>query len=668
MEKIYSKYQKILHLDIETFSSNDIKLGVYKYADADDFEIMLIGYAYDNEEVQQIQLARGEKIPKQLREDILSPLTFKIAHNASFERICLSRYLLGRNKYLDPHSWFCTMVMSSMLGLAKSLEDVGNLLNLRPEDKKKSVIGNQLIRFFALPQIPKRTNNFRTRNRPNDDLEKWELYCEYNRNDVIAEREIFNKEINYLNITPDEYEMYCVDAKINDLGVGIDLNLCSNIQAYLDSKKFTLNSKLKELTGLENPNSTQQIIRYLNSKGIETSSINKDKIEDLISMIDDEKIIEILTILQSTKKTSVSKYQTMLNSAIYDSKEDLSKCHGTLQYCGASRTWRWAGRLIQTQNLPRNSIKHLKEVREFAMKNDFESIELMYSNTLQIMSELIRTAMIPAKNSRFVVCDYNAIESRVAAWLADEKWKLRAFEEGKGIYEATASKMFNIPIESISHDSVERAKGKIAELAGQYQGGIGAYKRFGADKYGLTDSQIKSLVDTWRDSNKGIVKFWDLLENGCKKVILNPGLEIYLPRGLSIKSNGKILFIKLPSKRSLAYQSIGISNSKIYYYGESSNSKWTKIETYGGKLFENVVQAIARDCLKDAILALDKQGLTPRFHIHDEVIISVPYSIYPNDEEILEKVKQIMAKAAGNYDTKIPLRAAGYTCNFYLKD
>lgn len=670
-----SKFKKVLHIDIETYSSNNIKLGAYKYADADDFEIMLIGYAYDDGPVEQVELAKGGKLPEQLKQNILSPEVLKIAHNATFERVCLSRMLLGKGKYLDAHGWFCTMVMASMLGMPKSLKDVGDILGLREEDKKKATIGNQLIRYFALPQEPKRTNNFRKRNLPKDDPARWDLYRDYNRNDVIAEREIFKKEIALINLTNDEYELYCTDAKINDLGVGIDIKLCHNIQAYLNSQMNSFNDRLKELTGLDNPNSTQQLIAWLKSKGIQTSTIAKDKVEELLSSVEDEEVLEVLSILQATKKTSVSKYQVMIESSIYDEKEDLFKCHGTLQYCGASRTWRWAGRLIQTQNLPRNTIKFLKEVRSYVLTNDFESIGILYPNTIQIMSELIRTAMIPANGSRFVVADYNAIESRVAAWLADEKWKLRAFEEGKGIYEATASKMFNLPIEQISHDSPERAKGKIAELAGQYQGGVGAYKRFGADKYGWSDSQIKSLVNTWRESNKGIVEFWSKIENACREAILNPGKTVDLPHGLNVKTIGKTMFIQLPSRRCLAYQNVSIEgnpndkiNSKISYYGESTGSKWVKSETYGGKLFENVVQAIARDCLKDAILALDKQGLTPRFHVHDEVIISVPYRDYPDDKKILEKVQGIMAEAAGKYDSKIPLRAAGYTCDFYLKD
>ena len=670
-----SKFKRVLHIDLETYSSTSINLGAYKYADSDDFEVMLIGYAYDDGPVQQIELVKGEKMPEQFKHDILSPEVLKIAHNATFERVCLSRLLLGRGKYLDAHGWFCTMVMASMLGLPKSLKDVGDQLGLKEEDKKKATIGSQLIRFFAVPQEPKRTNNFRKRNLPEDDPARWDLYCDYNRNDVIAEREIFKKEIPFIHLTDSEYEMYCTDAKINDLGVGIDAKLCTNIQTYLDSQMGHFNERLKELTGLENPNSTQQFIGWLKSKGISTTSISKERVEELIATTDNEDVLEVLSILQATKKTSVSKYQKMLDSSIYDPTEDLMKCHGTLQYCGASRTWRWAGRLIQTQNLPRNSIKYLKEIRNYVLANDFESIEILYPNTIQIMSELIRTAMIPAKGSRFVVADYNAIESRVAAWLADEKWKLRAFEEGKGIYEATASKMFNIPIEQITHESPERAKGKIAELAGQYQGGAGAYKRFGAEKYGWSDNQIKELVNTWRDSNKGIVNFWSLIENACRDAITHPGRTVDLPHGLNVKTIGKTLFIQLPSKRSLAYQGVAIKgdpsdkfNSKITYYGESTAGKWITTETYGGKLFENVVQAIARDCLKDAILALDKEGLTPRFHVHDEVIISVPYSTYPDDKKILEKVQKTMAHAAGNYDTKIPLRAAGYVCDFYLKD
>lgn len=669
------KYRRILHIDLETYSSNDIKYGAYKYADADDFEIMLVGYAYDDDPVKVIDVASGQKIPDEFIHDIRDPTVLKVAHNATFERVCFSRLILGKGKYLDAHGWFCTMVMASMLGLPKSLKDVGNALGLPEEDKKKAVIGTKLISFFAVPQEPKRTNNYRKRNLPVNDEDKWKLYISYNINDVVAEREIFKRETALLDLTEDEYEMYCLDAKINDLGVGVDVKLCTNIQNYLDKQSSHFGERLKEITKLENPNSTQQMIGWLNSKGIHTKTIGKETVANLLQNTDDEEVAEVLTIMQSTKKTSVNKYSTMLNSSIYDPQEDLWKCHGTLQYCGASRTWRWAGRLIQTQNLPRNTIKFLKEVRQLVIDNDFESIEILYPNTMQIMSELIRTAMIPRKDSRFVVADYNAIESRVAAWLADEKWKLKAFEEGKGIYEATASKMFNIPIEKISHDSPERAKGKVAELAGQYQGGVEAYKRFGADKYGWSDEQIKRLVTIWRDANQGIVRFWSLLDNAVREAINYPGSKHPLPHGLEVQMRRKILFIKLPSGRSLAYQDIAIEGdpsdkfkSKIIYYGEGTQAKWMRIDTYGGKLFENIVQAIARDCLRDAMLGLAKENLYPRFHVHDEVIVNCDYKTYPDDKAILEHIEKVMADSAGRYDTKIPLRAAGYCCNFYLKD
>ena len=329
------KYRKILHIDLETYSSNDIKYGAYKYADADDFEIMLVGYAYDEEPVKVIDVGSGQKIPNEFLHDIKDPTVLKVAHNATFERVCFSRLILGKGKYLDAHGWFCTMVMASMLGLPKSLKDVGNALGLPEEDKKKAVIGTKLISYFAVPQEPKRTNNYRKRNLPSNNEDKWKLYISYNINDVIAEREIFKRETALLTLTDSEYEMYCLDAKINDLGVGVDVRLCTNIQGYLDKQSSHLGERLKEITKLENPNSTQQMIGWLNSKGIATKTIGKDTVANLLQDVTDEEVAEVLTIMQSTKKTSVNKYSTMLNSSIYDLEEDLWKCHGTLQYCGA---------------------------------------------------------------------------------------------------------------------------------------------------------------------------------------------------------------------------------------------------------------------------------------------------------------------------------------------
>lgn len=662
---------KVLHIDIETYSSNDIKLGVYKYADADDFETMLIGYAYGDGPVEQISLASGEKIPDSLAADILDPRVIKVAHNAAFERTCLARTLLGKGKRIDAEGWHCTMAMASMLGLPKSLKDVGMLLGLKDEDRKMDSIGTRLIAFFAVPQTPKRTNNFRRRNLPCDDPDKWELYKQYNRNDVVAEREIYRLETAMLRIPGEEMEAYRLDALINDLGVSIDGRLCASIDGYIESHLNELGERLKELTGLENPNSVRQMSSWLKGRGLAVASLSKASVEDLLSQTDDEEAREALTIMQQTKKTSTTKYRAMLDSAVADADGSL-KCHGTLQYYGASRTGRWAGRIIQTQNLPRNTIRFLPEVRELAREGDFEGIGLAYPNTMQAMSELIRTALIPEAGERFVVADYNAIESRVAAWLSDEEWKLDAFRKGKGIYEATASKMFGIPIDCISHDSPERAKGKVAELAGQYQGGIGAYKRFGAERFGWNDAQIQSLVDSWRAANSSIVGYWKRLEKAVEAAIERPGSVETLGHGISLATRGKILFVKLPSGRELAYQNIRIEDvggkRTVCYDGETATTKWGRIESYGGKFFENIVQATARDCLRDAMLGLARKGFYPRFHVHDEVIVSVPYREWPDDDAIITEITQTMADSAGNYDTKIPLKAAGYTCRFYLKD
>lgn len=668
---IYSDKHKTLHIDIETYSSIDIKSGVYKYASADDFEVMLIGYAYEDEEIKQIDLASGEEVPYSLVEDLLNKDVIKVAHNATFERVCLSKMIYGvNNKYISAEGWRCTLSLASMLGLPKSLKDVGKVLNLREEDRKLDVMGSRLISFFAVPQEPKRTNNFRRRNLPIDDIEKWQLYKEYNRQDVVAEREIYKLEMLQLRLPIEEIRMYQLDAKINDAGISIDARLCKEVNDYIVSHRDALNERLKEITKLENPNSVQQMSKWLKSKGYQISSLDADTVGELLTHTDEEDVVEALSIMQQSKKTSVTKYASMLNSGVKDGTS--IKCHGTLQYYGASRTGRWAGRIVQTQNLPRNTIKCLEEVRRCARRGDFESIEMVYPNTMQVMSELVRTALIPEEGERFVVCDYNAIESRVAAWLSDEEWKLKAFRENKGIYEATASRMFDIPIEQITHESEERAKGKVAELAGQYQGGVGAYKRFGAERFGWNDAQIQNLVDTWRLANPNICECWKKIEKAILAATRSLGSVASVGHGVSMQMRGKNLFIKLPSGRELAYQNLKVEEDNgirvIRYDGEITGAKWARVESYGGKFFENIVQAIARDCLRDAMIALDKEGFLPRFHVHDEVIISVGYDKYKDDNELIARIAKIMADSAGNYDTKIPLRAEGYTCAFYLKE
>ena len=665
---------KRLHIDIETYGEVDLtECGVYAYAHHESFEILLIGYAYNDEPVQVIDLAQGEEIPEQFIKDLLDHEVAKVAHNAAFERVCLSEHLrrqgLLKTDYMSAHNWHCTSVRAAELGMPRSLKEVGEVLHLS-EDNTKLSTGKLLINYFCKPCKPTKTNGMRTRNFYYHDIERWDAFKKYNIRDVVAEREIDKIELTYESTRKSEEEMYELDQRINDDGVAVDMVLISQIINYVQDYTNKLLERAKELTGCDNPNSLPQIKAWLAKKGVMANSLDKEALAELLEVTTSDEVREYLTIRQEIGKTSVAKYEAMKRAAIYDEKTQTWRVHGTLMFYGAMRTGRWAGRIVQVQNLPRNSIKDLALARKWARDGEWELLEMGYANIMDVFSQLIRTALIPAKGNKFVVSDYNAIEARVIAWFADEEWKLDVFRTGGKIYEETASRMFKVPIEQIGHDSPERAKGKVAELAGGYGGGVEAYKRFGAERFGLDDNEIKRLVDSWRNSNKNIVALWDIAESAMRGAIEHPGTCEKVTHGSAFKMQKDTLFLRLPCGRCIAYRGAkieeGARKSEISYLGENATTgHYEFIRTYGGRIVENLVQATARDCLAFAMKELMDNGYKIRFHVHDEVIIEVP----EENPIATTDVPRLMAEAVANtkWGKDIPLRAESYECSFYLK-
>ena len=622
-----------LHIDIETYCELDLtEVGVYAYAAHPSFEILLLGYAYGDEDVQCVDLAQGEEPSEELLSDIMNPEVAKVAHNAAFERVCLSAYLRRREllkaDYIDATNWHCTSVRAAELGMPRSLKDVGEALHISEENTKLST-GKLLITYFCKPCKPTKKNGNRTRNYYYHDLERWDAFKKYNIRDVVAEREIDRIELTYEATRISEEEMYVLDQRINDDGVAVDMTLIDQIIGYVNSYTDKLLRRAQEITGVENPNSLPQIKEWLTRKGIVINSLDKEALSELLPVTSDPAVKEYLEIRQEIGKTSVAKYEAMKRAAVWDKNTSTWRVHGTLMFYGAMRTGRWAGRIVQVQNLPKNSIKDLALAREWARQGEWELLEMGYPNIMDVFSQLIRTALIPAKGNKFVVSDYNAIEARVIAWFANEEWKLQVFRTGGKIYEETASRMFRIPIEQITHDSPERAKGKVAELAGGYGGGLDAYKRFGAEKFGLDDKEIQRLVKSWRDSNKNIVDLWSIAENAMREAIEKPGTATRITHGSAFKMQKDTLFMRLPCGRCIAYREAklteGARKSEISYLGENANTgHYEMIRTYGGRIVENLVQATARDCLAFAIKELMDNGYKIRFHVHDEVIVEVP--------------------------------------------
>ena len=643
---------RILAADIESFSDVDlVKCGVYAYADSPAFEILLFAYSFDGGETQIIDLAQGEKLPAEVEEAIFDVSVTKTAYNANFERTCLSKHF---GRYIPPESWHCSAVQAAMLALPRSLEDVGRVLGL---DEQKMKEGKELIRYFCVPCKPTKANGGRARNLPCHAPEKWELFKTYCKRDVDVEKSIRRKLHNF-PIPESEMELYRLDQRINDRGVLVDMGLVEQAIACERLHKEVVTKRAYELTGLENPNSVAQLKGWLGDKGMEAESLSKKAVAEMIAETDGE-VEELLRLRLLMAKTSVKKYEAMERSVCSD-----GRVHGMLMFYGANRSGRWSGKNVQIQNLPKNDIPDLELARNLVKQRRFEDIELLYDSTPNVLSELIRTAFIPKPGCRFVVADFSAIEARVMGWLSGEEWVLDVFRGDGKLYEMTASRMFGIPMAEIGKGSPERAKGKVASLACQYGGSTGALVSMGALDMGLTEDELPPLVAAWRKANPHMVQFWWDVDAAAIKAVTEKQ-KTKVGRIIFEYKSG-ILFITLPSGRKLSYVKPRMAVNKfgrdgLTYEGISENKKWSRIETYGPKLVENIVQGTARDLLAEAMLRVEKKGYPIVMHCHDEIIAEVPEGTGSVDE-----MCEIMA-VQPEWAEGLPLRADGYQCSFYQK-
>ena len=643
---------RILEMDIESFSDVDlIKCGVYAYADSPAFEILLFAWSFDGGETQIIDLAQGEKLPAEVEEAIFDVSVTKTAYNANFERTCLSKHF---GRYIPPESWHCSAVQAAMLALPRSLEDVGRVLGL---DEQKMKEGKELIRYFCVPCKPTKANGGRTRNLPCHAPEKWELFKTYCKRDVDVEKFIRRKLHNF-PITESEMELYRLDQRINDRGVLVDMGLVKQAIACERLHKEIVTKRAYELTELENPNSVVQLKGWLGDMGMEAESLSKKAVAGMIAETDGE-VEELLRLRLMLAKTSVKKYEAIERSVCSD-----GRVHGMLMFYGANRSGRWSGKNVQLHNLPKNYLPDLELARNLVKQGRFEDIELLYDSTPNVLSELIRTAFIPKPGCRFVVADFSAIEARVMGWLSGEEWVLDVFRGDGRLYEMTASRMFGIPMAEIGKGSPERAKGKVASLACQYGGSTGALVSMGALDMGLTEDELPPLVAAWRKANPHMVQFWWDVDAAAIKAVTEKQ-KTKVGRIIFEYKSG-ILFITLPSGRKLSYVKPRMAVNKfgrdgLTYEGISENKKWSRIETYGPKLVENIVQGTARDLLAEAMLRVEKKGYPIVMHCHDEIIAEVPEGIGSVDE-----MCEIMA-VQPEWAEGLPLRADGFECRFYKK-
>ncbi len=641
-----------LSIDLETFSDVDlIKCGVYAYADSPAFEVLLFAYSFDGGETRMIDLAQGEELPEEVADAIFDDSVVKTAFNANFERTCLSRHF---GRYLPPDSWHCSAVQAAMLALPRSLEDVGAVLGL---DEQKMKEGKELIRYFCVPCKPTKANGGRRRNLPCHAPEKWELFKRYCMRDVDVEKSIRRKLYKF-PIPESEMELYRLDQRINDRGVLVDMGLVRQAVKCERLHKEVVTKRAYELTGLENPNSVAQLKGWLGENGMEAESLSKKAVAEMIEESDGE-VEELLRLRLLMAKTSVKKYEAMERSVCSD-----GRVHGLLQFYGANRTGRWAGRLVQVQNLPQNHIPDLELARGFVKQGDFEGVEMLYDSTPNVLSELIRTAFVPKAGCRFVVADFSAIEARVLAWLAGEQWRLDVFSSHGKIYEASASAMFHVPVEEVTKGSPLRQKGKIAELGLGYGGAAGALVSMGALDMGLSEDELPSLVAAWRRANPHITQFWWDVDAAAVEAVTKRRKT--RAGRITFEYRSGILFIMLPSGRKLAYVKPRMAVNKfgrdgLTYEGISENKKWSRIETYGPKLVENIVQGTARDLLAEAMLRVEKKGYPIVMHCHDEIIAEVP-----EGTGSVEEMCGVMAVQPAWADG-LPLRADGYECPFYQK-
>lgn len=651
----------VLQIDLETYSSTDlIKSGVYKYVEAEDFEILLFAFAYDDEPVEVIDLTAFEDLPDRVLRDLTDPTIVKTAYNANFERTCIQKYF---GIYCDPYHWKCTAVHALALGLPGYLDGVAQVMNL---EAQKDAKGKNLIKYFSVPCKPTKANGGRSRNYPHHDPEKWEDYKAYNKQDVVVEMEI-RRKLDRFPIPVHEWKLWALDQQINDRGVRLDPVLFQAAIQSADQYGARLIEEAKEITGLDNPNSDAQLKSWLSDHGLEANSLAKEFMPVLLDQAPDDVTRRVLELRQEMGKTSVDKYNAMDRSMCDD-----ERARGLLQFCGANRTWRWAGRLIQVQNLPQNRIEDLALARETLRSGDFELLEMLYGPPPFVLSQLIRTAFIPSDGCRFVVSDFSAIEARVVAWLADEHWVLDVFRGHGKIYEATAANMFGVPLETIvrGHENYRyRAPGKVAVLACGYQGGPNAMASMDG-KREIDPDDYPRLVKQWRQANPNIVKLWYAAEDAAITAVREK-TTVKLAHGVQYRYEAGMLFADLPSGRSLAYVNPRIKpdpnfdKDGIVFDGmDQIKKKWMSHRTYGGRLVENLVQAIARDCLAESLMRLDAAGYKTVMHVHDEVVLDVMATDIERD---LEKVTEIMGKPI-KWAPGLPLNAEGFHCEFYMKD
>ena len=659
-----------IEIDIETYSSVSLpKCGVYKYAESPDFEILLFGYSIDGGKVRTIDLACGEEIPADILDALADDSVTKWAFNAQFERVCLSRYLadmgispdpfhdnhpLSREcaRFLNPGSWRCSMVWSAYMGLPLSLEGVGAVLGL---EKQKLTEGKDLIRYFSVPCNPTKSNGGRTRNLPEHDTEKWQRYKVYNIRDVETEMQIQQK-LSKFPVPEEIWEEYHIDQEINDRGIRVDMPLVEQAIAIDELSRKRLTAAMKDITDLDNPNSVVQMKSWLSDNGLETETLGKKAVATLIEETGVE-VSEALSLRQQLAKSSVKKYQAMQNAACRD-----NRCRGMFQFYGANRTGRFAGRLVQLQNLPQNHMEDLADARALVRNGDFDALDMLYEDIPDTLSQLIRTAFIPADGQKFYVADFSAIEARVIAWFAGEDWRTQVFQDGGDIYCASASQMFKVPVEKHGVNGHLRQKGKIAELALGYGGSVGALKAMGALDMGLAEEELQPLVNAWRQSNPHIVRFWWDVDTAVKKVIKQRKAQTV--KGVKFFYQSGMLFITLPSGRTLAYVKPRIGENRfggesVTYEGVGGTKKWERIESYGPKFVENIVQATSRDILMYAMKTLRCCSIVA--HVHDELIIEA------NPRMSLEVLCEQMARVPP-WSKGLILRADGYTCDFYRKD
>ena len=643
-----------LSIDLETYSDQPLaKTGVYRYVESPDFEILLFAYSVDGGPVQQIDLACGEKIPSEILSALEDETVTKWAFNANFERICLSRFLgYPTGDYLEPGSWKCSMIWAAYMGLPLSLEGVGAVLGL---EKQKLTEGKDLIKYFCQPCAPTKSNGQRTRNLPEHAPDKWLAFKRYNIRDVETEMSIQARLSKYP--VPDSvWEEYHLDQEINDRGVGLDMELVWQAIQMDGRSRSELTQAMKELTSLDNPNSVQQMKQWLADNGVETDTLGKKAVAELLKTAPPE-LQKVLTLRQQIAKSSVKKYQAMETAVCAD-----DRARGMFQFYGANRTGRWAGRIIQMQNLPQNHLDDLSEARGLVRAGNFDALEMLYEDVPDTLSQLIRTAFVPQENRKFIVADFSAIEARVIAWLAGEKWRQDVFAEGKDIYCASASQMFGVPVEKHGINGHLRQKGKIAELALGYGGSVGALKAMGALEMGLQEDELPALVSAWRQANPKIVQFWWAVDHAVMDAVTRKTTT--KTHGIIFSARNGMLFITLPSDRSLAYVKPKIGENRfgggcITYEGIGGTKKWERLESYGPKFVENIVQATSRDILCYAMQTLRCCSIV--MHIHDEVVIEADRRM--SLQAVCDQMGRTPPWAKG-----LQLRADGYETDFYKKD